>query len=41
MGLSVRIVKRVKGFTLDVEWQIGNELGDEAYQKGVAEFCKA
>ena len=22
-------------------WQIGNELGDEAYQKGVAEFCKA
>jgi alpha-N-arabinofuranosidase len=22
-------------------WQIGNELGDENYQKGVAEFCKA
>ncbi|MFI5381949.1 MAG: alpha-L-arabinofuranosidase C-terminal domain-containing protein, partial [Tepidisphaerales bacterium] len=22
-------------------WQIGNELDDEAYQKGVAEFCKA
>lgn len=22
-------------------WQIGNELGDEAYQKGLAEFCKA
>ena len=22
-------------------WQIGNELGDEVYQKGVAEFCKA
>ncbi len=22
-------------------WQIGNELGDAAYQKGVAEFCKA
>jgi alpha-L-arabinofuranosidase len=22
-------------------WQIGNELGDETYQKGVAEFCKA
>jgi alpha-L-arabinofuranosidase len=22
-------------------WQIGNELGDEAYQKGVAEFCRA
>ena len=22
-------------------WQIGNELGDERYQKGVAEFCKA
>jgi alpha-N-arabinofuranosidase len=22
-------------------WQIGNELGDEAYQKGIVEFCKA
>jgi alpha-N-arabinofuranosidase len=22
-------------------WQIGNELGDEKYQKGVAEFCRA
>ena len=22
-------------------WQIGNELGNEAYQSGVAEFCKA
>jgi DUF1680 family protein/alpha-L-arabinofuranosidase len=22
-------------------WQIGNELGDETYQKGLAEFCKA
>ncbi len=22
-------------------WQIGNELGDERYQKGLAEFCKA
>jgi alpha-N-arabinofuranosidase len=22
-------------------WQIGNELGDETYQKGVADFCKA
>jgi alpha-L-arabinofuranosidase len=22
-------------------WQVGNELGDETYQKGVAEFCKA
>lgn len=22
-------------------WQVGNELGDEAYQKGMAEFCKA
>jgi alpha-L-arabinofuranosidase len=22
-------------------WQVGNELGDEAYQKGVADFCKA
>jgi len=26
MGLSVRIVKRVEGFTLDVQWQIDNEL---------------
>jgi molybdate transport system ATP-binding protein len=26
MGLAVRIVKRVKGFTLDAEWQIGTEL---------------
>ncbi len=26
MGLSVRVLKRVEGFTLDVEWQIGNEL---------------
>lgn len=22
-------------------WQIGNELGDETYQKGLAEFCRA
>ena len=22
-------------------WQVGNELGDDTYQKGVAEFCKA
>jgi alpha-L-arabinofuranosidase len=22
-------------------WQVGNELGDETYQKGVAEFCRA
>ena len=22
-------------------WQVGNELGDEAYQKGLASFCKA
>ncbi len=26
MGLSIRILKRVEGFTLDVEWRIGNEL---------------
>ncbi len=26
MGLSVKILKKVEGFTLDVEWQIGNEL---------------
>jgi molybdate transport system ATP-binding protein len=26
MGLSVKICKKVKGFSLDVEWEIGNEL---------------
>jgi molybdate transport system ATP-binding protein len=26
MGFSVRLSKRVEGFTLDVEWQINNEL---------------
>jgi molybdate transport system ATP-binding protein len=26
MGLSVRLLKMVKGFTLDVEWEIGDEL---------------
>lgn len=26
MGLSVKLLKRVNGFTLDVEWRIGNEL---------------
>jgi len=26
MGLSVKLLKKVKGFTLDVEWQIGNEV---------------
>ncbi len=26
MGLSVKLLKRVKGFTLDVEWQIENEV---------------
>lgn len=26
MGLSVKLLKRVNGFTLDVEWQISNEL---------------
>jgi molybdate transport system ATP-binding protein len=26
MGLSVKLVKRVKGFTLDVAWEIGDEL---------------
>lgn len=26
MGLSARIIKKVKGFELDVEWQIGNEI---------------
>lgn len=26
MALSVKLVKRVEGFTLDVEWEIGNEV---------------
>jgi molybdate transport system ATP-binding protein len=26
MGLSVEVFKQVNGFTLDIEWQIGNEL---------------
>jgi molybdate transport system ATP-binding protein len=26
MGLAVKICKKVKGFSLDVEWEIGNEL---------------
>ncbi len=26
MGLSVKLLKRVKGFTLDVEWETGNEV---------------
>jgi molybdate transport system ATP-binding protein len=26
MGLSIKLLKRVKGFTLDVEWDIGDEL---------------
>ncbi len=26
MGLSIRLLKMVKGFTLDVEWEIGDEL---------------
>jgi molybdate transport system ATP-binding protein len=26
MGLSAKIIKKVKGFQLDVEWQIGNEI---------------
>jgi molybdate transport system ATP-binding protein len=26
MGLSVKLLKKVKGFILDVEWKIGNEL---------------
>jgi molybdate transport system ATP-binding protein len=26
MGLSVKLVKKVKGFTLDIAWEIGNEL---------------
>jgi molybdate transport system ATP-binding protein len=26
MGLSVRLKKKVKGFSLDVKWEIGDEL---------------
>jgi molybdate transport system ATP-binding protein len=26
MGLSVKLLKKVKGFTLDVEWEVGNEV---------------
>ncbi len=26
MGISVKLLKKVKGFTLDVEWEIGNEV---------------
>ncbi len=26
MGLSVQVSKRVNGFRLEVDWQIGNEL---------------
>jgi molybdate transport system ATP-binding protein len=26
MGLHVRLQKKVNGFALDIEWQIGNEL---------------
>lgn len=26
MGLQVRLQKKVNGFALDIEWQIGNEL---------------
>ncbi len=26
MGLSLKLLKKVKGFTLDVEWEIGNEV---------------
>jgi len=26
MGLEVRLQKKINGFTLDIEWQIGNEL---------------
>jgi molybdate transport system ATP-binding protein len=26
MGLSLKLLKKVEGFTLDVEWKIGNEL---------------
>jgi molybdate transport system ATP-binding protein len=45
MGLSVRIVKKVEGFRLDVEWQIGNELvvlfGDSGAGKSLSLQCIA
>jgi molybdate transport system ATP-binding protein len=45
MGLSVKIVKKVEGFTLDVEWQIGNELvvlfGDSGSGKSLSLQCIA
>ena len=45
MGLSVRIIKKVEGFTLDVEWQIGNELvvlfGDSGSGKSLSLQCIA
>ncbi len=45
MGLSVKIMKKVEGFTLDVEWQIGNELavlfGDSGSGKSMTLQCIA
>jgi len=45
MGLSVRIIKKVEGFKLDVEWQIGNELvvlfGDSGSGKSLSLQCIA
>jgi len=45
MGLSVRIVKKVEGFSLDVEWQTGNELvvlfGDSGSGKSMTLQCIA
>jgi len=45
MGLSVKIVKKVEGFTLAVEWQIGNELavlfGDSGSGKSMTLQCIA
>jgi molybdate transport system ATP-binding protein len=45
MGLSVRIIKKVEGFKLDAEWQIGNELvvlfGDSGSGKSLSLQCIA
>jgi molybdate transport system ATP-binding protein len=45
MGLSVNLVKRVKGFTLDIAWKIENELavlfGDSGAGKSMTLHCIA
>ena len=45
MGLSVKLVKKVKGFALDVAWEVGNELavlfGDSGAGKSMTLQCIA